>query len=417
MTQATGCPVPHGTRKTSRGDDAARPAVELIGGTWHVRSHDAVRQVLRSGDVTQAGFAAESVRRNSRGARPPVLYADGDEHRAQRRAIARYFAPATVDRRYRELMERRADALVADIARPGRTDLPAVTMRYAVDVAAQVVGLTASDPDAMARRLSAFFERTPPATEPTSRFERLVSLVRGIGMMTPLFAFRRHDVAPAIAARRAQPEQDVISHLLASGYSDEEILIECVTYGAAGMITTREYISMATWHLLGDAATREEYLGGDQATRYRILHEILRLEPVVGHLYRRTTAPLTIDIDIDSASDSEGGEGGGQVTIPAGARLDLAIRGGNADEDAVGPDPLRLCPHREVAAGVRAEALSFGDGNHRCPGNAMAIQESDVFLTRLLALPVRLTSTPRLEWDELISGYAVRDLVLEVTPA
>jgi|GEM_PF-6195784 len=49
-----------------------------------------------------------------------------------------------------------------------------------------------------------------------------------------------------------------------------------------------------------------------------------------------------------------------------------------------------------------------------CPGNAIATQESDIFLTRLLQLPLRLDGQPRIEWDELIKGYAVRDLVLVV---
>lgn len=403
MTQQTRCPVPHGARKTSRGDDASSPAVELIGNTWHVRGHDAVRQVLRSAEVTQAGFAAETVRRSQPRARRPVLYNDGAEHRDQRRKIARYFAPATVGKKYRELMEERADALVADIAARGRVDLRPVTMRYSVDVASQVVGLTNSDRDAMAKRLEAFFDSTglPPIESggPAGRFGIIVSAMRNVRMMAPLMRFNRRDVKPAIAARREHPQQDVISHLIESGYSDEEILIECVTYGAAGMVTTREFISMATWHLLQNESVRAEYLAGDQAERYRILHEVLRLEPVVGHLYRRTRTTVELD------------DG---TRIPAGSLVDLYIRGGNADEQAVGADPLSLCPRRELADGVREEALSFGDGSHRCPGNAIAIQESDVFLTRLLALPVRLASSPRIEWDELISGYSVRDIVVEV---
>lgn len=402
MTHQTRCPVPHQTRKTSRGDDQATPAVELIGATWHVRGHDQVREVLRSSSA-QAGFAAETVSNNRHQTHKPVLYAEGEEHRTQRRKIARYFAPATVDKRYRKLMQTRADAIIAQIARDGRVDLPKATMRYSVEVAAHVVGLTNSDMDGMSRRLSAFFKVTPPVAvatdQPTSRFERLVTALRGTRMMGPMFWFNRRDVRPAIAARRENPGQDVISHLIESGYSDEEILMECITYGAAGMVTTREFISMATWHLLQDEVTRIDYLAADEPGRYRILDEILRLEPVVGHLYRRTREPLDL---------SDG------TQIPAGALVDLYIRAANADESAVGADPLALCPHREPSPGVRAEAMAFGDGNHRCPGNAIAIQETDIFLTRLLALPVRLASTPRIEWDELISGYGVRDLLLQV---
>ena len=56
--------------------------------------------------------------------------------------------------------------------------------------------------------------------------------------------------------------------------------------------------------------------------------------------------------------------------------------------------------------------MSFGDGPHRCPGNVIALQESDIFLQRLLRLPVRLASTPRMEWEDLIQAYAVRDILL-----
>lgn len=431
MNRSTPVSVPPGARKSSRGDDAATPALELVGTTWQVRGHDEVRHVLRSGVVVQAGFAAETVHgRSSRPARrrarrpwrrptepaqaatgptrastgraTPVLYAHGEEHRAQRRAIARYFTPAAVRTTYRGLMEERADDLVAQIASGGRVDLAAVTMRYSVEVASRVVGLTESDVAGMTRRLSRFFEVTPPLPVDTgerrSRLASWMAVLRGTRMTLPLVAFDRHDVRPAVTARRARPQTDVISHLLASGYSDAEILTECITYAAAGMVTTREFISMAAWHLLTHEPVRRDYLAADETGRHRILHEILRLEPVVGHLYRRANAPLEFD------------DG---TVVPAGALLDLHVRGANADEGAVGPDPLSLCPHRSTAPGVRDEALAFGDGSHRCPGNALAIAESDVFLTRLLALPVRLVSAPRLEWDELISGYVVRDIELE----
>lgn len=402
QTIATGCPVHHAGRKTSRGDDAARPAVEMVDGTWRIRSHDAVREVLRSPDAVQAGFAVEAVRRGPARDNEPVLYADGEVHRQQRKAIARFFAPATVQRRYRDLMESRADALVADIVAKGSVELSRYTLRYSIDVASRVVGLTNSDPDEMARRLEVFFEPPAPGLRERGRFAKLATIVRSARMSQPLLRFRTHDVQPAIEARRARREEDVISHLLDCGYSDDEILIECITYAAAGMVTTREYISMVTWHLLQNEPAHAAYLAGDQAGRYRILDEILRVEPVVGALYRRTTAPLTLTVN------------GSEVTIPAGARLEISVRGANADEDAVGHDPLGLCPARELASGVRGEAMAFGDGPHRCPGNAIAIAESDIFLTRLLAHPVRLVSVPHIEWDELISGYAIRGLRIAV---
>ena len=48
-----------------------------------------------------------------------------------------------------------------------------------------------------------------------------------------------------IHTRRHQPQEDVISYLIEKGYRNREILTECVTYAAAGMVTTREFICVA----------------------------------------------------------------------------------------------------------------------------------------------------------------------------
>lgn len=102
-------------------------------------------------------------------------------------------------------------------------------------------------------------------------------------------------------------------------------------------------------------------------------------------------------------------------TIKAGALCDLHVRNANTDPDVVGAAPFDLCPGRELPPRVGEEVMAFGDGAHKCPGNALAIQESDVLLTRLLALPLVLATRPTIHWDELIRGYAVRNirLVLE----
>ena len=215
-------------------------------------------------------------------------------------------------------------------------------------------------------------------------------------------AFQLRDVRPAIRARRRQPQEDVVSHLLAEDYTDREILVECLTYAAAGMATTREFIAVAAWHLLEDDRLREEYLAADEPARHGILHEILRLEPVVGHLYRRTTRELVLE------------DGDERHEVPVGALLDLYVRQANTDEQALGEDARQLCPERSRPRGIRPEAMSFGDGAHRCPGGFLAIQETDVFLQRLLRLPLEFAHPPRVSWVELIAAYEVRDVVLRV---
>ncbi len=405
MSDDARCPVPHGDRRrTARPGEPAAPRVEVLDGVWHVRSLPLVRQVLREADATvQAGFNAEAAREGLTGSHPPVLFMDGPEHRRHRTATAKFFTPATVSRRYRALMEERADELVQRIRRDGGGELSAITLRYSVEVAAQVVGLTNSDTDGMARRLERFFAvpsaRAPQRPGPAARVRSALAALRPVWAMG---VFHVRDVRPAVAARRAQPQEDVVSHLLEQGYTEREILTECLTYAAAGMATTREFIAVAAWHLLEDERLRRAYLDADEPGRHTILHEILRLEPVVGHLYRRSTRELVLE------------DGDERHAVPAGALLDLYVRPANTDPEALGEDARQLCPERSRPRGIRPEAMSFGDGAHRCPGSFIAIQETDIFLQRLLRLPLELARPPRLAWVDLIAAYEVRDVALRV---
>lgn len=387
-------------RVSHRPGEQISPRVEHAGPVWHLRSTEAVRQVLREKDATrQAGFTVESIPDQAMKHRP-ILFMDGEQHRQQRSKIARFFAPKTVSTRYRDLMESRADALVAEALAATTFHLDDISLRYSTEVAAQVIGLTSSKVAPLARRLERLFDQPtfdPAASGPEGRAKSLLRRLRG---NAPMLAFFLADVRPAIAARRKAPAEDVISHLLAEGYSDPEILIECVTYGAAGMATTREFISMAALHLLADADLRARYLAGEEPERYAILHEILRLEPIIGHLFRRATRDLEITDE------------GVTHTIRAGDFLDLSIRQANADEATVGACPLDLRPGRPMPRGVGPEVVSFGDGPHKCPGNALAIQESDILLTRLLRHDLVVAHAPVLGWDDLISGYSLRRFVL-----
>lgn len=401
-TPAAGrCPYPHHTdhRKSSRGEDPQAPAVEQDGDVWHIRSYAAVRQVLKNAEATrQAGFNSDTV--GNTGLKQPVLFQDGVEHKEQRIAIARFFTPTAVSGDYRELMEEYSDDVIDTLLEAGRGDLGELTLTLAVNVAARVVGLTNSIRPGMDRRLEALLSMDRLESAPRAR-----RMIAGLKSQAHLLNFYLSDVRPAIRARRSDPQGDVISHLLEGGRNHIEILIECVTYGAAGMVTTREFIAMAAWHLLEREELRRDYLAADEKERHRILHEILRLEPVVGHLYRRATKDLQIE------------DGGVTHTVPEGALMNLSIRSANADPEAVGEAPLALCPHRELPRGVQPSGLSFGDGGHRCPGAFIAIQESDIFLQKLLRLPLEVRSAPTLGWNDLVEGYELRDFEVVVGTA
>ncbi|AFZ68622.1 cytochrome P450 [Deinococcus peraridilitoris] len=397
------CPFPFrpaeaarpGEQKTNQGAPHVGPAiVRDPSGVFHVHGFDAARAVLRSELVRQAGFGAELVSEVAVLNNDPVLFAEGEQHHEMRRQTARYFTPTAVTS-YRRMMEGLADDLVGELVTRGHARLDELSLRLAVRVAAQVVGLTDSRLPGMGRRIEAFVQGGASAQAGGAFSRRLA----GLRNRAQLLSFYLLDVKPAIRKRQRRAQDDVISHVISKGYTDLEVLTECLTYGTAGMVTTREFICAAAWHLLEHSDLRREYLFASQSERHAILHEILRLEPVVARLVRRATADLSV----------------GETHIPQHSLIVLHLQDVNADADTVGPLPRSLCPHRPLPRGVQAPVMSFGDGHHRCPGAFVAIQESDVFLRRLLWLPdLKVVSPPRLGYNELIHGYELRGFQLSV---
>lgn len=391
-------PCPHGSAsRTARSHQRpVAPYRQSADGVWHFYAHDWVKLVLRHEGTQQAGFNAQQVRQMPRGMRSPILYQEGDEHRLQRTQTARFFTPLTTSNRYRGFMEQFAQELIDELVQKRQADLSQLSLRLAVRVAAQVVGLTEKPYDGLSHRIDSFFEQP---TRPRGWRDVLQNLTNRV----KLFRFYFADVLPAIRRRRQQPQEDVISHLLSRNYNPFEILTECITYGAAGMVTTREFISVAAWHLLGDPQLCQRYLVAGEKERHQILHEILRLEPVVGALFRQTTQDLTLELE------------GQTLHIPAGSQLALHLSAANTDQTAVGQPADQVCPQRQLAQGVQPYVLSFGDGHHRCPGAYVAIQESDIFLQRLLALPgLRIVNPPHVSWNELVQGYELRRFQIAV---
>ncbi|MFE5212853.1 cytochrome P450 [Streptomyces sp. NPDC056600] len=397
-----------GERKISRPADGDAPAApggcpvrHDADGVWRVTGVAEARTVLRSHDTVQAGLGVETVEKLPSVYRRPVLYRDGPEHREDRRQTARFFTPRRVAEHYRPVMERVAEAQLTRLRTAGEADLTQLAFRLAIAVAAEVIGLTESRPG-FDRRLEAFF---PDGEFDTPGFTSLRGLRTIARQNRNWLRILRADVRPAVRARRARRRDDLISHLLDEGCSSGEILGECITFAAAGMVTTREFVSLAAWHLFTDEELLAAYRAADEPERLATLREILRLEPVISLLRRRTTAELTV------------GEGGAR--IPAGAVVEIDVEKANLDARAVGSDPERLCPARAGQAARGADAppvLSFGDGPHRCPGADIAILETDVFLSRLFAEPgLRMRTAPRVSFQRALGSYELREFHVEIT--
>ncbi len=382
----SGCPVRKLDPDDTRGGEGLERVEDEAGARWVVRSFAVARQILRTPNGTrQAGFGGDTIHRSKM--RPPILYLEGSQHRAQRRASARFFAPVVIEG-YESMITELSDALIGRLRADRPVDLSRLSMRLAVQVTGRVVGLTNSSVRGMSRRLSTFFDG-----DPLTQDDSLPGRLRTLRATTATLRFYYFDVKPAIRARRRRPGEDVISELLKQEFSDLEILTEALTYGAAGMATTREFVTIAAWHLLDDPDLGARYLAAPRSEREAILHEILRLEPVVGELRRQADRELVVET------------AAGTHTIAAGDRIEIQLRRTNADADVVGEQPDSLRPGRTLPPSVPATALSFGDGHHRCPGGPLAVLETDIFLRRLLARGIVADGPPRVRWNPISQGY------------
>jgi cytochrome P450 len=397
LKNAGGCPVAHGDERKTAAMASARvrpnpPDANVV------KDFKFAREILRNSTMRQAGAGAEYMDLSNPD-QVSFFFLDGDLHREKRSRVARYFQPKAIEQRYHPVMERVMDRLIGELQRGGKKPLDIMSFQMAVEVAAEVVGLTQSNMDAMAKRIKLQFMAMSmrPRNALHARWIKAVQAFR-------VLHFFYKDVKPAIKARQTTHREDVISNLVKEGYTDKAILIECMTYATAGMLTTREFIVAAAWYLFERPEVRERYLNGDEAAQLAVLYEVLRMEPVAGMIQRRATEDWT-------------GPNGEQVK--AGEIYAIDIRAVNTDENAVGACPYSFDDSRgKMAKGPPQTWMSFAEGAHRCPGNQVAIQETRYFLDRLFRVPgLRLATPPTIAWFDAVKGYELHGALVTCDPA
>ena len=151
-------PLYRNDRKTSSSDSTNDQAAfeRTSSETIRIRSINLARQILRSDDLCQAGFMAELANRFTKRSRAPVLFQEGEAHRKQRSATARFFAPKVVATRYRQLMTEQTVRLMNDLRSTGQADLHSMSIELSVAVTAEIVGLTDSSRAGLTNRLNSF---------------------------------------------------------------------------------------------------------------------------------------------------------------------------------------------------------------------------------------------------------------------
>jgi len=302
-----------------------------------------------------------------------ILEMDGEEHLRYRALLSRAFTKRALERWERDLVRPVIHAYVDRFAARGSADLVReLTFPFPVRVIAGMIGLPESE---------------------HARFHRLaVELISvGIDRETGMRASRelRELFAPVLAARRREPQEDLISvlahaELEGTRLTDEEIYAFLCLLAPAGAETTYRSSS----NLLVGLLTHTDQLDAlrrDARLMPQTIEEGLRWECPLLNILRTATADTTL----------------GGVAIPAGAPVSVNLGAANRDPSRWN-DPERFDIFRE-----QKPHIAFAFGPHVCLGMHLARMETRVLLETLFErLPnLRLD---REAGDATISGLIFR---------
>jgi cytochrome P450 family 130 len=300
---------------------------------------------------------------------PPMVMQDPPVHTEFRKLVARGFTPRQVEAiepKVREYVIERIERIRAngggDIVKELFKPLPSM-------VVAHYLGVPEGDRDKFDGWTDAIVAANTAEGGPGGALE---TLGEGLGEMMAYFT-------ALIERRRAEPEDDTVSHLVAAGVGADgdiagvlSILAFTFTMVTGGNDTTTGMLGGSV-QLLHQRPDQRKRLADNIDLVPESVDEFLRLTSPVQMLGRTVTRDVTV----------------GDVTIPEGRRVMFLYGSANRDERHFGDDAAEL----DVTRRPR-NILTFSHGAHHCLGAAAARMQSRVTLTELL------TRIPDFEVDE-----------------
>lgn len=284
-----------------------------------------------------------------------LLMIDGARHRRLRGLVGKAFTPRRVEQ-LRGRVEAIVEELLARAAPAGHMD---VVRDLAKPLPGRVIGELLGTPADDRDRLLGWSEELVELLDPLSGHDGIEPPRRATEAAAAYFR-------ALLAARRAEPRDDLLSAMLAAEEGGEslqegELLALCTLILAAGHETTVNLIGSAVLLLLRHPAERKR-LQDDPALLPSAVEECLRVEPPVQLTDRAVVAPCEL----------------GGVRLAPGAIVAVGIAAANRDPERF-PDPDRF------DVGRRGERhLSFGLGSHFCLGASLARLEAELALGGLL---------------------------------
>lgn len=350
-------------------------------GCWYVTTAEAVRYITRNPKV----FSSSKNGIDVSSAPPGVPYIPGaidpPDHSRYRKVIDLEFAPRVMNRMEDELRAR-VNLLIDAFIDQGSCELMAdLASIFPTEVFCLMFGLPLED-----REKCTAWAHTTMTAGPAPEEDKQAARQAGRDLAEYVRGF--------VETRRSTPGQDdIISHILALGWSDEEIIGLSFNVIQAGLDTVSSAIGLLMYYLVKHPDLRREMIT-DPAKVVPGIEEVIRLEAVAPFLPRYTME----DVEVCGTK------------IPAGEWVILGYGVANRDPEAFG------CPNAvDLEQGRAGDHFSFGSGIHRCLGSHLARRELKVvfeeFHKRIPEYELAPGAHPAVRWPSLVPALDQLPLV------
>jgi len=283
-----------------------------------------------------------------------MLFRDPPDHTRLRTLVNKAFTPRRVER-LRPRVQALVDELLDAAAPAGRMDLVAdLAVPLPIIVIAELLGVPVEDRE----RLKVWSDHVAMLIDGTLREEHL-------GVALPSFGELVDYLKHVVEARRKEPQDDLISSLVAAQDADDrlddfEVLGTCVLILGAGHETTTNLIGNGALALLRDRPAWER-LRREPGLVPSAVEELLRYDSPVSVTSRLPKEDVVLH----------------GHRIPKGCEINAVIASANRDAGRF-PDADRLVLDRPDN-----RHLAFGQGAHFCLGAPLARLEGRIALGAL----------------------------------
>lgn len=363
-------------------------------GHWVISGYDAVSSLIRNPNLSSEypqdpGWATQRGGTDSpivRATRSWMLMRDGVAHR-RLRGLSNPLFTARAIRELTPGITGIVHQILEDLGDGQDVDLiGSLAALVPVTVFCGLGGLPVEDRDLCRKWTDALGHVIDPATDDTTR--------RAMNDAAEEFGAY---ISGHLAARRADPQDDIISRLLLAQFdgerlTDEEIIANVMMFFLGGHETTVNLIGNGMLALLRHP-DQLRALREDPGLIDNAIDELLRYDAPIQLVARITTG----DIDL------------GGSTIPAGSKAMILLGAANRD-------PLRYRdPDQLDLRRPAIHPLSFGGGPHYCIGALLARAEARLVFTELLRRhrDIRLTGE-NVTWRPQVNIRGLEELRVDL---